>query len=302
MDRVAASQLFVRVVETRSFSKAAAEFGISQPTATKAIAATEERLGVRLLHRSTRGVTPTEVGTLFYDKCKLIEQAIDEAEQTAVQRQGSTGGQLRISTSVAFGRRVLAPLVLRYMQTNPDLVVDISFDDRYVNLVEQGVDLAVRMGQMADSTLGARFLGTNPWVMVAAPSYLRVQGEPADAAALAAQACIVYSSVQGDDRWRVCTPSGQWQSVPVKGPLRSNNLSAVLAACCAGLGLAILPCYVAHEAIDKGQVRVVLADHGLQAQDMHAVFPSPKLVPAKVTAFIDFLQQQLVASWWRQPL
>ena len=302
MDRVAASQLFVRVVETRSFSKAAAEFGISQPTATKAIAATEDRLGVRLLHRSTRGVTATEVGALFYDRCKLIEQAIDEAEHTAVRRQGGSGGQLRISTSVAFGRRVLVPLVLRYMQIHPDVVVDISFDDRYVNLVEQGVDLAIRMGQMADSTLGSRFLGTNPWLMVAAPSYLGQHGEPRDAAALAGHACIVYSSVQGDDRWRVSTPGGPWLSVPVKGPLRSNNLSAVLAAASAGLGLAILPWYVANESIDNGRVRAVLVDHGLQAQDMHAVFPSPKLVPKKVTAFIDFLQAHLAAAWWRQPL
>ncbi len=298
MDRINAVQLFVRVVETSSFSKAAAELGVTQPTATKAIAATEERLGVRLLHRSTRGVTPTEVGALFYDKCKLIERAIDEAENLAALGQGSVGGQLRISTSVAFGRRVLVPLVLRYMRANPDVTIDVSFDDRYVNLVEQGVDVAIRMGQMADSTLGARFLGTNPWLMVAEPNYLQEHGEPRHPDDLSSHACIVYSSVQGDDRWRLSTPEGKLLSVPVKGPLRSNNLSAVLSAACDGLGLAILPWYVARESVEGARVRPVLADYSLPAQDMHAVFPSPKLVPSKVTSFIDFLQYELDGEWW----
>jgi len=298
MDRVNAVQLFVRVVETCSFSKAAAELGITQPTATKAIAATEERLGVRLLHRSTRGVTPTEVGALYYEKCKVIERAIDEAEDVAVLRQGSIGGQLRLSTSVGFGRRVLVPLALRYMQANPEVRLDISFDDRYVDVVEQGIDVAIRMGQMADSTLGARYLGTNPWVMVASPTYLAAHGEPRSTGDLARHACIVYSSVQGDDRWRLLPPDAKLESVPVDGPLRANNLSAVLAGARAGLGLAILPWYVARESIDEGIVRPVLADHALPAQEMHAVFPSPKLVPQKVIHFIDHLQQGLAGDWW----
>lgn len=300
MDRVSAVSLFVRVVETGSFSKAAAELGITQPTATKAIAATEKRLGARLLHRSTRGVTATEVGAQFYDKCKLIEQAIDEAEHLATSGQGSVGGQLRISTSVAFGRRVLVPLVLRYMHANPEVSIDISFDDRYVDLIEQGIDVALRMGQMADSTLGARYLGTNPWLMVAAPAYLQAHGEPRSADELAGHDCIVYSSVQGDDRWRLGTPGGKPRSVRVKGPLRSNNLSTVLAAASAGLGLAILPRYVARESLDAGTVREVLGGHTLPAQDMHAVFPSPKLVPAKVTGFIEFLQRALDGEWWQR--
>jgi DNA-binding transcriptional LysR family regulator len=300
MDRVSAVELFVRVVETSSFSKAAAELGITQPTATKAIAATEKRLGARLLHRSTRGVTPTEVGALFYDKCKLIQHAIDEAEHLATSGQRSAGGQLRISTSVAFGRRVLVPLVLRYMRANPEVSIDIGFDDRYVDLVEQGVDMAVRMGQMADSTLGARYLGSNPWLMVAAPAYLRERGAPRDPDELAEHDCIVYSSVQGDDRWRLSTPAGKLRSVRVKGPLRSNNLSAVLAAASEGLGLAILPWYVARESLALTAVQEVMADHGLPAQEMHAVCPSPKLVPSKVTRFIDFLQQALGDEWWRR--
>lgn len=210
MDRVNAIQVFIRVIETCSFSKAASELGITQPTATKAIAATEERLGVRLLHRSTRGVTPTEAGALYCERCKTIERAIDEAEHQASQGHRRAGGLLRISTSVAFGRR--------------------------------------------------------------------------------------------DDRWRLTPPAGSAVSPPVSGPFRSNNLSAVLAAASAGMGLAILPWYVARAPITVGAVQVVMADHGLPAQEMHAVYPSPKLVPQKVTQFIDHLQQALAGEWWlREP-
>jgi DNA-binding transcriptional LysR family regulator len=302
MDRVAGVQLFIRVVETGSFSKAATELGITQPTATKAVAAMEARLGARLLHRSTRGVTPTEVGQLYYDKCKLIAREIDEADNLASLLQSRVAGTLRISTSVAFGRRVVTPLVLRYMRTHPEVSVDLSFDDRYVNLVEQGVDLAIRMGRLADSSLGARYLGTNPWVMVAAPAYLRQHGTPARLQDLERHACLLYSSVQGDDRWSFTTPAAEEASVPVRGPLRSNNLSAVLSACRAGLGLAILPWYVARESVADGTVQPVLTDHTLPAQEVHAVFPSPKLVPQKVTSFIAHLQQSLAGDWWRKPL
>ena len=156
------------------------------------------------------------------------------------------------------------------------------------------------MGRLADSSLGARYLGRNPWLMVAAPGYLGGHGEPKNAASVAEHACIVYSSVQGDDQWRLSAPSGRVHSVPVKGPLRSNNLSAVLAATMAGLGLAIMPWYVAREALANGSVRQVLANHGLPPQDIHAVFPSPKLVPSKVTHLIQFLQQNLAGDWWQR--
>lgn len=302
MDRIAGVQLFIRVVETGSFSRAASEVGITQPTATKAVAAMEARLGARLLHRSTRGVTPTEVGALYYEKCKLIARDIEDADNLATLLQSRVVGTLRISTSVAFGRRVIVPLVLRYMREHPAVNVDLSFDDRYVNLVEQGVDLAVRMGRLADSTLGARYLGTNPWLMVAAPSYLRAKGTPRKPADLAKHACLVYSSVQGDDRWTFAGPAGEPVSVAVKGPLRSNNLSAVLAAARGGMGVAILPWYVARESVAEKVVQPILTDYGVPAQEMHAVFPSPKLVPSKVTSFIAFLQNALGGEWWRAPL
>lgn len=253
---------------------------------------------MRLLHRSTRGVTLTEVGQLYYEKCKAIERAIDEVENQATQVRRGEGGLLRISTSVAFGRRVLVPIVLQYMRVNPAVRIDISFDDRYVDLVEQGVDVAIRMGQMSDSSLGARYLGLNPWAMVATDAYLAQHGEPRCVPDLARHACIVYSSVQGDNRWRVSAPGDASSSVPVRGSFRSNNLSAVLAAASNGMGLAILPWYVARESIAARAVKPVIADHSLPAQEMRAVLPLPKLVPRKVIASIDQLQGRLGGDWW----
>lgn len=302
MDRFTAMQVFVRVVETGSFSKAAQELGITQPTASKAVAEAERHLGARLLHRSTRGVTPTEVGELYHERCKAILHDVDEIESLAALVQQSASGLLRINSSVAFGRRVLVPLVLRYMSEHPRLQIELGFDDHYVNLVERGVDLAVRLGRLADSSLGARYLGINPWVLTAAPGYLAAHGAPQTPADISTHACLIYSSVQGDARWLLHGPGGEDESVPVSGPLRSNNLSALAAACEAGMGLAVLPWYVAREPVAAGRLVPLLQDHALPSQEMHAVFPSPKLVPAKVLTFITWLQQQLVGDWWERAL
>jgi DNA-binding transcriptional LysR family regulator len=300
MDRVAAVALYIRIVETGSFSKAAAEFGITQPTATKAVAAMETRLGARLLHRTTRGVSPTEVGTLYYDRCKAIAGEIEAADNLATLMQSGVGGTLRVSCSVGFGRRVLVPLAVAYMRRHPGLTIDLSFDDRYVNLVEQGMDLAIRMGRLADSTLGARYLGRNPWLMVAAPAYLKAHGAPKQPKDLAQHACLIYSTVQGDDRWALTGPDGKEQVVPVRGPLRSNNLSAVLAAAREGLGIAILPWYVARESVADGSVKPTLERYALPAQEIHAVYPSPKLVPGKVSSFIEHLREGMEGAWWER--
>jgi DNA-binding transcriptional LysR family regulator len=298
MDRIQAIRLFLRVVDLGSFSKAAADTGMGQPSATKIVAQMEKQLGARLLHRSTHGVTPTEIGALYYEKCKLIAHHVDEAETVATLLQSQVQGGLRISTSVAFGSLVMAPLAMHFLRLNPKLQIDLSFEDRIVNLVEQGIDIAIRMGPLADSTLGARYLGVNPWVVVAAPDYLSRRGTPGEPPELAAHDALIYSTVQGDARWHFSGADGHPLVVPVKGPLRSNNLSALLAAVCGGFGVAALPRYVAHESVRNGAVQPVLVDWTLPAQEIHAVYPSPRLVPAKVSSFIDWLQGQFGENWW----
>jgi DNA-binding transcriptional LysR family regulator len=298
MDRVQGILLFIRVVETGSFSKAAVSLGVTQPTATKHVAALEQRLGSRLLHRSTRGVTPTEVGALYYERCKAISQELEAADNLASLLQTGLHGTLSINTSVAFGRRVLMPMLLQFMREHPQLQMDMSFEDRYVNLVESGVDIAIRMGRLSDSTLGARYLGTNPWVLVGSPAYLQSRGVPQSPAELAQHDALIYSSVQGDERWHFAGPDGRSEAVPVKGPLRSNSLSALLDAARHDMGLAILPWYVAGRAVQDGAVQPLLTEWTLPSQEIHAVFPSPRLVPRKVSSLITWLQGRFGEAWW----
>ncbi|MGH8820209.1 MAG: LysR substrate-binding domain-containing protein [Rhodoferax sp.] len=300
MDRLQAVRLFIRVVDLGSFSKAAADIGMGQPSATKLVAQLEKQLGSRLLHRSTHGVMPTEIGALYYEKCKLIAHHVDEAQTVASLLQSQVQGGLRISTSVAFGRRVMVPRVLRFMRLNPRLQIELNFEDRYVNMVEQGIDVAIRMGRLADSTLGARYLGINPWVAVASPDYLEQRGTPLTPAELAVHDALIYNTVQGDARWHFTGADGQTLPVPVKGPLRSNSLSALLAAARGGMGVAALPWYVAYDSVETGAVLPLLPDWALPSQEIHAVYPSPRLVPAKVTGFVAWLQGQFGEAWWTE--
>lgn len=302
MDRLEAIRLFIRVVDLGSFSKAAAELRIGQPAATKRVAQLEKQLGARLLHRSTHGVAPTEIGLLYYDKCRLIAHHVDEAESVAGLLQSQVQGVLRVSTSVAFGRRVLVPLLMRFMREHPQLQVELNFDDRYVNLVEQGMDVAIRMGRLEDSTLGARYLGLNPWVLVASNEYLAVRGTPQTPADLAAHDALIYSTVQGDARWNFTSTEGDMLSIPVKGPLRSNSLSALLAAVRDGLGVAALPRYVAEESLKTSAVTALLVDWTLPVQEIHAVYSSPRLIPAKVSTFISWMQDAFGEAWWTGPI
>jgi DNA-binding transcriptional LysR family regulator len=298
MDRLQAMEMFVRVVETGSFSKAAREFATTQPTVTKQVATIEQRLKVRLLNRNTRGVSLTEAGALYYEKCKDIVRATEEADSVVRLRQTQAQGLLRVGSSVAFGRRVIVPLALEFMRQHPQLQVDLSFEDRYTDLVAQGIDVALRLGKLADSALGARFLGTNPWLLVASPKYLRSAGTPRKPADLSAHEALIYSSVQGSDVWRVLSPRGEAATVPVTARLRSNNLSAVLAAARCNMGIAALPWYVAADSLASGAIVEVLKGHSLPEQEIHAVYPSPKLVTHKVQAFIAFLQGRFEPGWW----
>jgi DNA-binding transcriptional LysR family regulator len=299
MDRITTMQLFVRAAEAGSFSRAARDLGMTQPTVTKQVAALERRLDARLLNRNTRGLSLTEVGALYYDKCKALLEQLEEADSVVKLRQGEMLGMLRISTSVAFGRRVVTPHLLEFMKRHPQLRIELNFEDTYVDLVARGFDLALRMGRLADSSLGARYLGTNPWIVIASPTYLKRHGTPTAPADLASHNLLIYSTVLGDDRLHFVAGGGRPpQPVAVRGTLRTNNLSTVLAGVRAHMGVAALPHYVAATSLARGLVAQVLADYALPAQEIHAVYPGPRQVPAKVNALIAFMQDYFQGAWW----
>jgi DNA-binding transcriptional LysR family regulator len=298
LDRLTGIQIFARAVETGSFSKAARDLSLTQPTVTKHVASLERKLGARLLNRNTRGISVTEIGALYYEKCKSILRELEEADSLIGLKHDRLEGVLRVSTSVAFGRRVMAPLLIEFSEKNPGLRIDLNCEDTYVDLIAQGIDVAIRLGKLADSSLGGRYIGTNPWVLVASPEHIAAHGTPASPEELSSRSCLVYSSVQGDDVWHLRAPSGERHSVPVKARLRSNNLSTILAAASAHLGIAILPQYVASSSLRAGRVVEIMADYALQEQEIHAVYPSPKLVPPKVVSFIDFIRGRFKGDWW----
>ena len=298
MDRITALQLFVRAVETGSFSKAARDVQLTQPTVTKYIAALEKKLGARLLNRNTRGLSLTEIGAAYYEKCKGILEQFEQADNLVNLRHAEVSGRLRIGTSVALGRRVITPLILEFMRRHPQLHVDLGFVDTYVDLVAQGIDVAIRMGQLADSSLGARYLGTNPWVMVASPKYLKTHGLPKTPSDLNKHNVLFYSTVHSDDRLQFVTRTSKRLSITANGNLRSNNLSVLLAAVRADMGLAALPNYVAARSLRERKVVPVLSDFTLPAQEIHAVYPSPKQVSSKVSTLIDYLQECFQGKWW----
>ena len=301
MDRLTGLQLFVRVVETGSFSKAAQELGLTQPTATKHVAAIEDRFKMRLLNRNARGISLTESGACYYEKCKVVLRDFEDAEAFNAQQQSEIEGSLRVGTSLTFGRQIVTPLLVEFMRLHPRLRVNLNHDDRYVDLIALGIDVAVRLGNLADSSLGGRYLGVNPWVMVASPAYLARRGTPVTHAELASHDCLIYTSVQGDDLWHMRAPSTERVSVLLSGRMRSNNLSTLLEAARADMGITVLPYYVAAELIAAGQLQELMSDHALPDQEIHAVYPSPKLVPAKVTALIAFLKERFQPNWWLAP-
>lgn len=298
MDRFTSMQLFVRLVDSGSFSRAARDMNLSQPTVTKHIAAIEARLGVRLLNRNTRGMRLTEAGTLYYERCKIIQHELETADDMVTRLGERINGRLRVASSSGFGRRVVMPLALRFMAANPGVQFDLQLEDHTVDLVEHGIDVSVRMGKLADSSLGSRLLGLNPWVTVASPSYLARRGEPAHPSMLAGHACIIYSSVQGDHLWHYIDQKGRPVAVSVTGPLRANNISCIVSAALDGIGIALLPVYIARRLITRGALNAILKDFPLPSQEIHAVYPSPRMIPAKVSAWIAFLQTHFADPAW----
>lgn len=298
MDQLSGIRAFVRVAELGSFSRAAQDLHVSQSTVTKQVAWLESYLGTRLLNRNTRGISLTEDGLNYYDSSKSIIHAVEAADGRVGRRSGEISGTLRISTSIAFGRRIVSPMLIDFLQENPKLDIDMNCNDEFVDLVTEGIDVALRMGRMHDSCLGSRLLGINPWVMVAAPGYLARCGTPATPAELSDHDCIVYSSVQGDAVWQLGSRDGEIENVHVKGRFRSNSLSTLLSATEVELGISILPRYVASLPLREGRLVEVLEDFAPPSQELRAIFTSPKLVSEKVRRLVAFLAPRFREDWW----
>lgn len=300
MGGLGAMSVFRKVVDEGSFSAAAAELMLSVAAVSKQVARLEESLGVRLLNRTTRQISLTEAGAMYYERTQRLLAEVEEIERELAQLQVSPRGILRVSAPMSFGLAYVAPLVADFLRPYPDLTLDLSFNDRFVDLLEEGVDLGIRIGELPDSSLVTRRLGAVQRLVVAAPAYLEAHGVPATIDELTSHRCLLYALQRTGDVWRFLTAFGP-RDIPVSGPLRSNSGEANLQACRAGLGIALLPDFIAGPDVAAGR----LVELKFAVQDMetgvHAVFPPGRFMPAKTRLFIDFLAARYAGQPWSCP-
>jgi len=289
LDRVTGMQVFVRVATLGSFSAAGRALHLSQTMVTKHIAALEDRLGVKLLHRSTRKLVLTEGGRSYLAACERILAEIEEAEASASLDRIEPRGILRLNVPLTFGFRQIVPALAAFSRLHPAVSIDLGLADRYVDLIEEGWDMAIRIGRLKDSSLVARRLAPCRTIVCAAPSYLEAHGAPQTLDDLSRHNCLGYTlpSAIGAERWAFGAEGDV--VVPVEGNLRANNGDALLAAALTGQGLIYQPTFLVGDCLrDESLVRV-LGDQPTLELGVHAVLPSGRQAPAKVRAFVEFL-------------
>ena len=292
MDRLAAMETFVGVIEAGSFSAAARRLNLGQPAVSKSIAQLEERLGTRLLLRSTRGLTPTDAGQRFYEHAKRAIEEADEAEQAARDSSEGLSGRLRVSAAVTFARLHILPALKTFMERHPQLEIDFALDDRNIDLLEEGTDVALRMGMLEDSSMTARRIGRSPRLVVGTPGYFARAGVPRTPADLSGHQAIVYSQRGGGESWSFGQGSTE-VAVAVSGRVRVSAAEGIRTAVLADMGLAVASRWMFAPELDDGSVQAVLNDWTLPPLDLWAVFPSGRLVTAKARAFVAFVEEVL---------
>jgi DNA-binding transcriptional LysR family regulator len=288
MDRITSLSVFAKVVEVSSFAAAARHFGLSPAMVSKHVVSLEERLGARLLNRTTRQVNPTEVGRQFYERTMRILADLDEAEQAASALQSTPRGLLRLNGPLSFGVRQLAPAILDYLAACTEAEIDLTLTDRIVDLVEEGFDLAIRIARLADSSLIARRIAPCRIVACAAPAYLKRHGAPRRPADLTAHNCLGYSYAALQNEWRFTGPDGV-EAVRVSGRLNANNGDILRLAALRAEGIVVQPTFLIGDDLASGNLVPILPGFAPDELVIQAVYPHRRHLSVKVRSFIDFL-------------
>jgi DNA-binding transcriptional LysR family regulator len=290
MDRLAAMEAFVVVIDSGSFSAAARHLKVGQPAVSKLVAQLEDRLGVKLLARTTRGLTATEAGLNFYARARRSIEEADEAELDARGAGSGLTGKLRVSAAVTFARIHLMPHIPEFLARHPDLEMEVVLDDRNVDLVQEGIDVGLRMGRLADSTLSARRIASARHAVLGTPAYFARVGEPAAPGDLSAHEAVIYAQRGGGAVWIFRRDSAELE-VTLKGRLRVTAAEGVRAAVLANAGIAIASEWMFAPEIADGMVKTILLDWELPRIDLWAVFPAGRTVTTKARTFTSFVQE-----------
>lgn len=290
MDRLAAMQAFVLVVESGSFSGAARHLNVGQPAVSKSVAQLEDRLGVKLLMRTTRGLTPTEAGLNFYERARRSIEEADEAELAARGAGRGLTGKLRICAAVTFARIHLMPRLPVFLARHPDLEIDVVLDDRNIDLVQEGIDVALRMGQLVDSNLTARRIASTRQRVLGTPAYFAKAGKPREPDDLVSHEAVIYAQRGGGAAWTF-RRDGIERAITLNGRLRVTAAEGVRAAVLAGAGIAIASEWMFAPEIAGNAVETVVRDWELPAMDLWAVFPTGRTATTKARTFAAFVEE-----------
>jgi DNA-binding transcriptional LysR family regulator len=294
MDRIDAMQAFVTVADLQGFAPAARKLGLSPSGVTRLIAALEERLGARLLQRTTRQVTLTDAGARYLERARRILGDVEEAEAAAEGERTRPGGRLVVSAPNGFGRLHVSPVVSVYLKRYPEVAVDLRLSDRMINLVEEGVDLAVRIGHLPDSTLVARHVGEMRRIVVASKEYLKRRGEPKTPEAIGSHDTIQFGAMTAAPDWRF-TSEGREIRISSTPRLTTNSSDAAIQYAEAGGGLTRVLAYQAASSLKAGRLKIVLAAFEQPALPIHIVYPTSRLLSAKVRTFVDLVTE--ITDW-----
>ena len=288
MDKLNAISVFCKVIETQSFTQAANQQNISVAMASKLVSQLEEHLKTRLLQRTTRKIVPTEAGMLYYQRCQAILLDLSEADSSISNMTTSLQGNLLISVPRDFGLLYISPNLPKFIELHPNLHVEIEFEDKRVDLVAEGYDLALRIGYMQDSSLVARKISSSPMHFVASPSYLEARGTPLTPDDLEYHQGLLYKSSLNQVHWQ-STKANQIQRYKIQSKVVSNNGMALLEMTKAGLGISNSPSFFVKDALASGQLVEILSEYKQKPLDIYVVYPNRRHLPAKVRAFIEFL-------------
>jgi DNA-binding transcriptional LysR family regulator len=294
MDRIDAMQAFVAVADLHGFAPAARKLGLSPSAVTRLIAALEDRLGARLLQRTTRQVALTDIGARYLERARRILADVEEAEGAAEGERIRPSGRLVVSAPVGFGRLHVSPVMSAYLKRYPEVSSELRLADRMINLVEDGVDLAVRIGHLADSTLVARHVGEMRRIVVASSGYLEAHGEPKTPEAVASHETIQFGATAAPPDWRFVRDGSEVRVTPAPRFI-TNSSDAAIQYAEAGGGLTRVMFYQAADALKKGRLRIVLAKFEQPPLPIHLVYPTSRLLSAKVRTFIDLVTE--ISDW-----
>lgn len=293
MDALSDVAVFVQVVSRGSFTAAADTLGLSKSVVSKYVTRLEDRLGARLLNRTTRRLSLTEVGRAFFERSQRGLLEIEEAEAEVSRMQGEPRGELRLSSPMSFGILHLAPLLPALQARYPELTVDMVLDDRKVDLVEEGFDLAIRIGELPDSSLVARRLGPCRHVVCGSPAYFARNGVPQSLEDLSQHAAITYRYTNAPDEWHFLAPDGDHRQVSVTSRIKMNSSLALREALLNGAGVTLTPTFVVGADIRAGRLRAVLQGYRAMEVSIYAVYPQRKHLSPKIRAFVDFLAEHI---------